>query len=52
MMVAITTIGSVLGSTITPIILLPYIGLMSSLAAVYQRLSRSAWLCTKLAYQL
>lgn len=25
---------------------------MSSLAAVYQRLSRSAWLCTKLAYQL
>src|SRR5699024_8051950 len=30
MMVAVTTVGSVLGSTITPILLLPYIGLMSS----------------------
>ena len=49
MMVAITTIGSVLGSTITPIILLPYIGLMSSLALFITALVASAWLCTNLA---
>lgn len=51
MMVAITTVGSVLGSSTTPSTLLPYIGLMSSLAAVYHRLSRGAWLCTNLAYR-
>lgn len=49
MMVAITTIGSVLGSTLTPIILLPYIGLMSSLALFIASLAVSAWLCTMLA---
>lgn len=49
MMVAITTIGSVLGSTVTPILLLPYIGLMSSLALFIVALSASALLCTKLA---
>ena len=49
MMVAITTIGSVLGSTVTPIILLPYIGLMSSLALFIAALSISALLCTRLA---
>lgn len=49
MMVAITTIGSVLGSTITPIVLLPYIGLMSSLALFITALVASAWLCTNLA---
>lgn len=49
MMVAITTIGSVLGSTVTPILLLPYIGLMSSLALFIAALSLSATLCTWLA---
>ncbi|MDN6274958.1 fused MFS/spermidine synthase [Psychrobacter sp.] len=49
MMVAVTTIGSVLGSTLTPIVLLPYIGLMSSLALFIAALAISAWLCTKLA---
>lgn len=49
MMVAITTIGSVLGSTVTPILLLPYIGLMSSLALFIVALGASALLCTKLA---
>jgi len=49
MMVAVTTIGSVLGSTITPILLLPYVGLMSSLALFIAALAASAWLCTKLA---
>lgn len=48
-MVAITTIGSVLGSTATPILLLPYIGLMSSLALFITALGISAWLCTYLA---
>nr|WP_317199486.1 fused MFS/spermidine synthase [uncultured Psychrobacter sp.] len=52
MMVAITTVGSVLGSTLTPIILLPYIGLMSSLALFIAALAMSAWLCTKLAMQI
>lgn len=49
MMVAVTTIGSVLGSTITPILLLPYIGLMSSLALFIAALAISALLCTRLA---
>ena len=49
MMVAVTTVGSVLGSTLTPIVLLPYIGLMSSLALFIAALAISAWLCTKLA---
>lgn len=49
MMVAITTIGSVLGSTVTPILLLPYIGLMSSLALFVAALAISALLCTRLA---
>jgi len=49
MMVAITTIGSVLGSTLTPILLLPYIGLMSSLALFIIALAISALLCTILA---
>lgn len=49
MMVATTTIGSVLGSTITPILLLPYIGVMNSLALFIIALTASAWLCTKLA---
>lgn len=52
MMVAITTVGSVLGSTLTPILLLPYIGLMSSLALFITALALSAYLCTKLAVQL
>ncbi|WP_367111313.1 fused MFS/spermidine synthase [uncultured Psychrobacter sp.] len=52
MMVAITTVGSVLGSTVTPILLLPYIGLMSSLALFIVSLAFSAWLCTKLATQI
>ena len=52
MMVAITTIGSVLGSTITPIFLLPYIGLRSSLALFIASLAISAWLCTRLASQV
>ncbi|MCG3842871.1 fused MFS/spermidine synthase [Psychrobacter sp. Ps1] len=52
MMVAITTIGSVLGSTVTPILLLPYIGLMSSLALLIASLAISAWLCTKLAIRV
>ena len=51
MMVAITTIGSVLGSTVTPIFLLPYIGLMSSLALFIAALAISACLCTRLAMQ-
>lgn len=49
MMVAITTIGSVLGSTVTPILLLPYIGLKSSLALFVVCLVISAGLCTRLA---
>lgn len=48
-MVAVTTIGSVLGSTVTPILLLPYIGLMYSFALFIICLSFSAFLCTKLA---
>ncbi len=52
MMVAITTVGSVLGSTLTPILLLPYIGLMSSLALFIVTLAISSYLCTKLAVQL
>ncbi len=52
MMVAITTVGSVLGSTLTPIVLLPYIGLMSSLALFIAALALSAALCTKLAMQM
>lgn len=52
MMVAITTVGSVLGSTITPILLLPYMGLMSSLALFIVSLAISSYLCTKLAVQL
>lgn len=52
MMVAITTVGSVLGSTLTPIFLLPYIGLMSSLALFIAALAISAALCTKLAVQV
>ena len=51
-MVAITTVGSVLGSTLTPILLLPYIGLMSSLALFIIALAASSYLCTKLAVQL
>ena len=51
MMVAITTIGSVLGSTVTPILLLPSIGLRSSLALFIAALVISAWLCTRLASQ-
>jgi len=49
MMVAVTTIGSVLGSTLTPILLLPYIGLMSSLALFIVALALSAGLCTWLS---
>lgn len=49
MMVAVTTVGSVLGSTITPIVLLPYIGLMSSLALFVTSLALSASVCTLLA---
>ena len=49
MMVAVTTIGSVLGSTITPILLLPYIGLMSSIALFVSSLALSAVICTLLA---
>lgn len=49
MMVAITTVGSVIGSTVTPIFLLPYIGLMSSLALFIAALGISACLCTFLA---
>lgn len=49
MMVSVTTIGSVLGSTLTPIFLLPYIGLMSSLALFIAALAISALLCTRLA---
>ncbi|WP_435950179.1 fused MFS/spermidine synthase [Psychrobacter sp. DM8] len=52
MMVAVTTIGSVLGSTLTPIILLPYIGLMSSLALFIAALAISSYLCTKLAIHI
>lgn len=52
MMVAITTIGSVLGSTITPIFLLPYIGLMSSLSLFVFSLVVSTYLCTRLASQV
>ena len=52
MMVAITTVGSVLGSTITPITLLPYIGLMSSLALFIASLALSSILCTILAVQM
>lgn len=52
MMVAITTVGSVLGSTATPILLLPYIGLMSSLALFITSLAFSAWLCTRLGVQM
>ncbi len=52
MMVAITTVGSVLGSTLTPILLLPYIGLMSSLALFIAALAISAYLCTRLAMQM
>lgn len=48
-MVAVTTIGSVLGSTVTPILLLPYIGLMYSFSLFIICLSVSAYLCTKLA---
>lgn len=49
MMVAITTIGSVLGSTLTPIFLLPYVGLRNSLALFIASLAISALLCTILA---
>ncbi|MGM8870194.1 fused MFS/spermidine synthase [Psychrobacter sp. 2Y5] len=52
MMVAITTVGSVLGSTLTPILLLPYIGLMSSLALFITALAISAYLSTRLAVQV
>lgn len=49
MMVAVTTVGSVLGSTATPILLLPYIGLMSSLTLFVTCLALSSVLCTILA---
>lgn len=49
MMVAITTVGSVLGSTLTPIVLLPYLGLMVSLSLFIVALALSALLCTMLA---
>lgn len=49
MMVAVTTVGSVLGSTATPIVLLPYIGLMSSLTLFVGCLALSSILCTILA---
>lgn len=52
MMVAVTTIGSVLGSTITPILLLPYIGLMSSIALFVSSLVLSALLCILLSKQV
>lgn len=52
MMVAVTTVGSVLGSTITPILLLPYIGLMSSLALFVVSLAISASACTILASRM
>lgn len=52
MMVAVTTVGSVLGSTLTPILLLPYVGLMTSLALFISALAISAWLCTRLAIQM
>lgn len=52
MMVAVTTIGSVLGSTITPILLLPYIGLMSSIALFVVTLATSSIACTLLARKL
>lgn len=48
-MVAVTTVGSVLGSTVTPILLLPYIGLMYSFALFIVFLALSAYLCTTLA---
>lgn len=48
-MVAVTTIGSVLGSTVTPILLLPYIGLMYSFSFFIICLALSAYLCTTLA---
>ena len=51
-MVAVTTIGSVLGSTITPILLLPYIGLMSSIALFVTTLGVSAMICTVLACKM
>lgn len=49
MMVAVTTVGSVLGSTLTPIILLPYIGLMTSLTLFVACLAISSAMCTVLA---
>lgn len=52
MMVAVTTVGSVLGSTVTPMILLPYIGLMTSLALFIATLALSAILCTLLAVRV
>ena len=52
MMVAVTTVGSVIGSTATPIILLPYIGLMSSLALFVGCLAISSALCTVLSHNL
>lgn len=51
-MVAVTTIGSVLGSTVTPILLLPYIGLMYSFALFIICLAVSAYLCTTLAIDI
>lgn len=52
MMVAVTTIGSVLGSTVTPILLLPHIGLMSSIALFVSSLAVSAAICTVLATKI
>lgn len=51
-MVAITTVGSVLGSTVTPILLLPFIGLMASLTLFVLLLSISAALCSWLALRV
>lgn len=48
-MVAITTVGSVLGSTVTPMLLLPHIGLMGSLALFVVSLAVSASVCTLIA---
>lgn len=52
MMVAITTVGSVLGSTITPILLLPYVGLVESLALFIASLAISSVICSVLAHKL
>lgn len=51
LMVATTTVGSVLGSTLTPIIMLPYFGLMASLFVFIVCLVTSAFICAFLCAQ-